>query len=159
MIKVGDLIQETGKPAVRCTGILDDKDLTWMSLDGKASACDAIFEFKKLEKDEIQLTPEEAIAIVCDDSKTPYNLLHMHEAKVRYGDMSTEYTFDVIFEKKETKEQFVIQGIDISEGFGRWFENDTLEDDFLDSCETDEITSFTAHKCVYNPNPSYIIVN
>lgn len=44
MIKVGDLIQETGKPAVRCTGILDDKDLTWMSLDGKASACDAILK-------------------------------------------------------------------------------------------------------------------
>ena len=108
---------------------------------------------------EIKFTPEEAIAIVCDDSKTPYNLLHMHEAKVRYGDMSTEYTFDIIFEVKETKEQFVIQGLDISEGSGRWFENDTLDLDFLDSCETDEITSFTAKPCVYKPGPPYTIIN
>jgi len=55
--------------------------------------------------------------------------------------------------------RFVIQELDITEGSGRWFENDTLEDDFLDSCETDEITSFTAKLCVYTPNPPYTIID
>ncbi len=109
-------------------------------------------------KKEFTLTPEEAINIVCDDSKTPYNLLHMHEAEVRYGDMSSEYTFDIIFEVKETKEQFVIQGLKIIEGSCRWFENDTLDIDFLDRCETYGITSFTAKLCIYNQNPPYTIV-
>lgn len=81
----------------------------------------------------------------------------MHEAKVYYGDMSTEYTFDIIFDVKETNEQFVIQGLDIT-STRTWFENDTLEDDFLDSCETDEITSFTAKLCVYKPGPPYTII-
>ena len=158
MIKVGDLIQETGKSIVRCTSILDERDLTWMSLDGKSSACDAIFEFKKLEKEEFVLTPEETIKIVCNQNP-PYDLLHMHEAKVYYGDMTNEYTFDVIFEEKETKKQFVIQGVKITEGTNNWFENYDLEDDFLDDCDRHNIKQFTAQLCVYNPNPPYTIVN
>jgi hypothetical protein len=49
-IEVGDLIQEPGKPIVRCTKILDDKDLLWESLDGKSSACDSISEFNLVTK-------------------------------------------------------------------------------------------------------------
>jgi len=45
MIKIGDLIQEKGKTIVRCTQILDnEKDLIWMSLDGKSGACDLLFK-------------------------------------------------------------------------------------------------------------------
>ena len=158
MIKVGDLIQESGKPVVICTGILDERDLTWMSLDNKSAACDAISLFKKLEKKEFGLTPEETINIVCNKNHS-YNLLHLHEANVYYGDMSTEYTFDVIFEEKETKEQFVIQGVKITEGATRWFENYDLEDDFLDDCDRRNIKLFAAHLCVFSPNPPYRIVN
>lgn len=107
---------------------------------------------------QIKLTPEETIKIVCNNNPL-YNVLHMHEAHVHYSDMSAKYTFDVIFEEKETKEQFVIQNVYISEGSSRWFENYDLELDFLDSCETDKITSFTAYHCVYNPSPPYTILN
>lgn len=159
MIKVGDLIQETGKPVVICTGILDERDLTWMSLDGKSAACDAIFFFKKLEKEELQLTPEETIGIICHNDKLPYKLIHLHESHVYYGDMTTEYNFDVIFEEKETKKQFVIKDVLITEGSTRWFEDYDLEDDFLDDCDRHNITSFLAMLCVYNSNPPYTIVN
>ena len=65
MIKIGDLIQERGKPIVRCTQILDnEKDLIWMSLDGKSSACDSIIEFTKLVRKEITLTAEEILNII-----------------------------------------------------------------------------------------------
>lgn len=100
------------------------------------------------------LTPEEALLIVCNNSPK-YNLLHMHEAKVRYSDMYTAYNFDVIFEVIETKEQFVIQDLYISEGSTRWFENDSFEYDFLDSCDTDDIKEFIAKPCIYIPGPPY----
>ena len=156
MIKIGDLIQEPGKPVVRCTQILDDKDLVWMSLDGKSSACDSIIEFTKLVKKEIILTAEEMLNII--NYKSPkYDTLKMHEADVYYGDMTTEYTFNIIIKDKETIEEFVIQGVKITEGCScRWFEYDDFDDDFLDEYE-DQI--FTAKLCVYNPNPPYIIVN
>ena len=69
MIKIGDLIQERGKPVVRCTQILDDKDLVWWSLDGKSSACDSIIEFSKLERKEINFTAKEAIEIVLNENE------------------------------------------------------------------------------------------
>jgi hypothetical protein len=50
-IEVGDLIQEPGKPIVRCVKILDN-DLLWESLDGKSSACDSIIEFNLVTKNE-----------------------------------------------------------------------------------------------------------
>ena len=49
-IEAGDLIQEPGKPIVRCTKILDDNDLLWESLDGKSGACDSIIEFNLITK-------------------------------------------------------------------------------------------------------------
>jgi hypothetical protein len=156
MIEIGDLIQEPGKPVVRCTQILDNKDLVWMSLDGKSSACDSIIEFTKLVRKEITLTAEEILNIIGWKS-SKYDTLKMHEAKVYYGDMTTEYTFDIIIKDKETIEEFVIQGVIITEGCScRWFEYDDFDDDFLDEYE-DQI--FTAKLCVYNPNPPYIIVN
>ena len=156
MIQIGDLIQERGKPVVRCTQILDDKDLVWWSLDGKSSACDSIIDFTKLVKKEIILTAEEMLNII--NYKSPkYEILKMHEAKVRYGDMSTEYTFDIIIKDKETLEEFVIQGLKITEGCScRWFEDDYFDDNFLEDYDG---KTFTAKLCVYNPNPPYTIID
>jgi hypothetical protein len=156
MIKIGDLIQEPGKPIVRCTQILDNKDLVWMSLDGKSSACDSIIEFTKLVRKEISLTTKEILNIISWKS-TKYDTLKMYEAKVYYGDMTAEYTFDIVIKDKETIEEFVIQGVKITEGCScRWFENDDFDDDFLDKYEGQ---IFTAKLCVYNPNPPYTIVD
>ncbi len=47
-IKEGDFIIEKGKPIVKCKTILDSEDLIWESLDIKSSACDGIFNFKKI---------------------------------------------------------------------------------------------------------------
>lgn len=58
-IQVGDFIVDTEKigvsingenlgTVVKCKSILDDGDLIWESLDGKSSACDSIFQFKKV---------------------------------------------------------------------------------------------------------------
>ena len=35
---------------VKCKTILDENDLVWESIDGKSSACDGIFQFKKVIK-------------------------------------------------------------------------------------------------------------
>ena len=61
----------------------------------------------------------------------------MHETKVYYGNMSTEYTL----------EDFVIQGVKITEGYTRWFEDFNLKDDFLN--EYDDKT-FTAKEKFLN---------
>lgn len=60
-IKEGDFIIDTEKIGVsvngenlgivvKCKMILDENDLVWESLDGKSSACDGIFQFKKVIK-------------------------------------------------------------------------------------------------------------
>jgi hypothetical protein len=60
-IQKGDFIIDTGKIGVsingenlgivvKCKEILDDNDLIWESIDGKSSACDGIFQFKKVIK-------------------------------------------------------------------------------------------------------------
>ena len=33
---------------VKCVKIIDDENLIWESMDGKSSACDSIFQFKKV---------------------------------------------------------------------------------------------------------------
>lgn len=47
-IKEKDFIIERGKPIVKCKAILDCEDLVWESLNTKSSACDGIFNFKKI---------------------------------------------------------------------------------------------------------------
>lgn len=58
-IQEGDFIIDTEKigvsingedlgVVVKCIKILDQNDLIWESLDGKSSACDSIFQFKKV---------------------------------------------------------------------------------------------------------------
>lgn len=60
-IQEGDFIIDTEKIGVsingenlgivvKCKTILDENDLVWESLDGKSSACDGIFQFKKVIK-------------------------------------------------------------------------------------------------------------
>ncbi len=60
-IQEGDFIIDTEKIGVsinggnlgivvKCKKILDDNDLIWESVDGKLSACDSIFQFKKVIK-------------------------------------------------------------------------------------------------------------
>ena len=61
--------------------------------------------------------------------------------------MSTEYTFDIIIKDIETLEDFVIQGVKITEGYTRWFEDFNLKDDFLN--EYDDKT-FTAKEKFLN---------
>jgi hypothetical protein len=59
LIQEGDLIIDTEKigvsingdnlgKIVKCIKILDDETLVWESLDGKSSACDHSFHFKKV---------------------------------------------------------------------------------------------------------------
>lgn len=105
---------------------------------------------------ELKIKPEEAFNIVCD-TNDKYQLLELHEASVYYGDMTTEYNFDVIFEDKESKEQFVIENLIITEGSARWFENFDSDLDFLDHCEKDEIEFFIAKKGVWNNKPRFYI--
>ena len=52
-IESGDLIQELGKPVVKCVKILYDTDLLWKSLDGKSSACGLIDNFSIIQKHNI----------------------------------------------------------------------------------------------------------
>lgn len=58
-IQKGDFIIDTEKigisindenigNVVKCKEILNDNDLVWESIDGKSSACDSIFQFKKV---------------------------------------------------------------------------------------------------------------
>lgn len=47
-IEEKDFIIERGKPIVKCKTILDSEDLVWESLNTKSSACDGIFNFKKI---------------------------------------------------------------------------------------------------------------
>ena len=76
----------------------------------------------------------------------------MHEAKVYYGDMTTEYTFDIIIKDKETTEEFVIQGVKITEGCScRWFEDDDFDDDFQ-TIDEDLLVAFLNEYYVVNPN-------
>jgi len=60
-IQEGDFIIDTEKigvslngenlgVVVKCVKVLDEDDLVWESLDGKSSACDGIFQFKKVIK-------------------------------------------------------------------------------------------------------------
>ena len=60
-IQEGDFIIDTEKigvsingenlgVVVKCKTILGDDDLVWESIDGKSSACDGIFQFKKVIK-------------------------------------------------------------------------------------------------------------
>lgn len=60
-IQEGDFIIDTEKIGVsingenlgivvKCKTILDENYLVWESLDGKSSACDGIFQFKKVIK-------------------------------------------------------------------------------------------------------------
>ena len=58
-IQEGDFIIDTEKIGVsingktiegivKCVKIIDDENLIWESMDGKSSACDSIFQFKKV---------------------------------------------------------------------------------------------------------------
>lgn len=67
-IQVGDFIIDVEKigvsingeslgVVVKCKQLLNDDDLIWESLDGKSSACDSIYQFKKVLNN-IQVEPE-----------------------------------------------------------------------------------------------------
>lgn len=48
--KINIIIDNAKMGVVKCVDILDDYDLVWESLDGKSSACDSIYQFKKVIK-------------------------------------------------------------------------------------------------------------
>jgi hypothetical protein len=114
-IKEGDFIIEKGKPIVKCKTILDSEDLIWESLDIKSSACDGIFNFKKiilttdqdLIEDGVQAIDNEFLewfvknpscesVEVSEDYFKPSNIVYGH---------NTEH-YKIIFPKAESKQEY-----------------------------------------------------
>ena len=107
---------------------------------------------------ELKLTPQEALDIFLDSSEKYYNL-EKNITKEYYGDMTTEYHYDVIFENRITKDRYVIENLLIVEGSIKWFEQDDFEESFLDNCDRHNIDSFTAKRGTWNNKPRFEIEN
>lgn len=46
--KVNVSINDEKMGVVKCVDVLDQYDLVWASIDGESSACDSIYQFKKV---------------------------------------------------------------------------------------------------------------
>lgn len=96
----------------------------------------------------LKLTPQEFVDMAINQS-TKYTLLEQHLVNTHEGAYAYEYTYDYIFENKETKNQYIIQvevGDDTQEDWAECFLDYLDEGDF-----------FICYKGMWINHPRFII--
>ena len=98
----------------------------------------------------LKLTPEEFVDMACNNSDK-YVLLEQNLIKTDESAYEYEYTYDYIFEVKETKEHYIVQ-MEVGDDF-----REDWEDYFLDSkCNKDFII---CQKGFWINQPRFILEN